>query len=125
MEVWPKNIAGARFASEQRGKKRKPADRLSEESTNALEAGVSYGKYKTQQYEGTRPKPAPVPVPKKEEPDPRLKYDLVCPVCGMAFKSMTRHRKYCSESCAEKQYRKFAKERKEAKRNGTSTNPAI
>lgn len=122
MELMSKNIARAHFASEQTGKKRKPADRLSQESSEALAAGVSYGKYKAQQWEADKRQP-PAPVPKKEEPDPRLKYDLVCKVCGKAFKSITSYRKYCSESCADKQYREYQKQRREAARNGT--NPAI
>ena len=123
MDIIGKNIARAHFASEKSGKKRKQADRLSQESSAALAAGLSYGKYKALQYEAG--KRVPAPVPKKEEPDPRLKYDLVCHACGIAFKSVTRQRKYCCETCAENQYRKFAKARKEAMRNGTSTNPTI
>lgn len=124
MELMSKNIARAHFASEQRSKKRKPADRLSQESSEALAAGVSYGKYKAQQWEAAKRQPS-APVPKKEEPDPRQKYDLVCPVCSIAFKSMTRHRKYCSERCADKRYKELAKQRKEATHNGTGTNPTI
>ena len=123
MEPMPKNIARAHFASEQTGKKSKPVDRLSQESSEALDAGLSYGKYKAKQYETAGRKPTPYTP--KEEPDPRLKYDRVCRVCGCKFKSMTNHREYCSQRCADKQYRKFAKERKDGTRNGTGTNPEI
>ena len=111
-------VSRRHFANEKTGEKGTPADRLSQESSEALAAGTSYGKYKALQYEAAKGKPTP--RPKIEAIDPRLKYSLVCHVCGTGFKSMTKLRKYCSEACANKQYREFARLRKEGARNGTT-----
>ena len=64
-------------------------DKLSQESTAALAAGMSYGKWKAMQ--------DPVTIVKKDEiPDGWL----VCQLCGQPFKPKHRGvQKYCESEC--------------------------
>ena len=120
MGVMEENMSRRYFAKENTDKKREPPDRLSQESTAALATGLSYGKYKAQQYEAAQRTPAP--APKKVETDPRLKYDLVCHICGRQYKGANKRRKYCSDTCAETAYRQLKKQREEREQNGTNDN---
>lgn len=104
------------------GKKKKPEilppqpvkeeepDRLTQEATAALAAGMSYGKYKARQHTEANRK---MPPPKQEQPDPRLKYDLTCQACGAPFKSISKMRKSCSEKCKRFMDNKRAREKKQ------------
>ena len=120
MGVMDENMSRRYFAKETTGKKREPPDRLSQDSTAAQAAGVSYGKYKAQQYEAAQRTPAP--APKKVPTDPRLKYDLVCHICGRQYKGASKLRKYCSDTCAQTAYIQQKKLREEREQNGTRDN---
>ena len=73
--------------------KQKEMDQLSKDSTAALRAGMSYGKWKALQYEaGYRP----VIQKKTEEPEA----NTVCRYCGKGFYARFKHKKvFCSEEC--------------------------
>lgn len=69
--------------------KKKQPDRLSRESSAAIAAGMSYGKWKSLQ------KPDII-VPKK----PKKLIEKTCQLCGATFyQSDNRIRKYCSPEC--------------------------
>lgn len=74
--------------------KKKEPDNLSKDSTAALRANMSYGKYKALQYEAMG---RPVIVRKEPEgPAP----NKVCKRCGKAFYWGSLHKKvFCSDEC--------------------------
>lgn len=90
------------FATERPSTGKKGMDNLSKDAIAAQRAGVSYGQYMARQRDMGRVRPPE----KKEETNPRLKHELVCAICGAKFKSVTRMRKYCSDSCKYKADRK-------------------
>lgn len=119
MEVMKKSYSRAHFATGRARKK--PMDRLSQESTEALEHGMSYGKYKALQFEAAKGKPTRAQTePLQEFYDQRLKYEITCQVCGAVVLARTNKKKYCSETCAKTAFKEMAKARKEGKRNGTN-----
>lgn len=70
-------------------------DKLSQDSCDALKAGMSYGKYMAMKGSAkvTRPTPAPTG------------YYHVCQHCGKEFYTDTRQpRKFCSDRCRELSY---------------------
>ena len=70
--------------------KKKEPDRLSRESSAALAAGMSYGKWKALQ-------PPDVIVP---PPKPKMIAEKTCKFCGKTFyQADNRKRKYCSDQC--------------------------
>lgn len=66
-------------------------DRLAEEATAALAAGMSYGKYKALQRENMLPQTVPTTTTAES--------DLVCAICGKPIS--LRKRKYCGPECAD------------------------
>lgn len=89
--------------------KEEEPDRLTQEATEALAAGMSYGKYKARQYTAAHGK---IYIPKQEKPDPLLKYELTCQVCSTCFRSKSPSRKYCSTKCKDYAYRMNKKKKK-------------
>lgn len=70
-------------------KKKKPMDKLSRDSCDALAHGMSYGKWMAI-------KPPEVIVPQK----PKALIEKTCRFCGKAFYQKTNvKRKYCSPEC--------------------------
>jgi len=110
MGIMDENISRRYFANEKDSNEE--PDRLAQEAAEALRLGMSYGKYKAKQYEKAKGKTA---QPKQEQPDPRLKYDLVCKTCGVHFKSITPLRKYCSQECKNHMELQRAKEKRQKK----------
>lgn len=107
----------------------KEMDKLSQDSCDALKAGMSYGKYMAMKGTAkvTRPTPAPTGYyhvcqhcgkefytdtrqPRKFCSDrcrelsyyvPKIKTATkVCPTCGKEFVTTKKHQKYCDEFCA-------------------------
>lgn len=77
-------------------KKKKELDQLTIDSTNAIKAGLSYGKYMA-----IKPK-TDVPVPKIKS---GVEYQHTCEFCGKDFVTYTRQaRKFCSDHCREQSY---------------------
>ena len=112
-------------------------DKLSQDSCDALKAGMSYGKYMAMKgsTKVTRPTPAPTGyyhvcqhcgkefyVPDKKPRKfcgdrcrelsyyvPKIKTaHRICPICGKEFVTTKKQQKYCGEHCA-----KFAKSQKQ------------
>lgn len=84
-------------------------DKLSRDSTAAIKAGMSYGKYMAMK------NPVKITPPKPEvEAEPKR---YVCEFCGKEFWRTKNYRyKFCSEGCKEKyQTRKEALERQSQK----------
>ena len=70
-------------------------DKLSQDSCDALKAGMSYGKYMAMK--GTANVTRPIPAP--------TGYYHVCQHCGKEFYTDTRQpRKFCSDRCRELSY---------------------
>lgn len=120
MGIMDKNLSRNYFADEKSGKKAKPDDPLAQDAAEAAARGLSYGQYKGLQYEAAMKKTPPAPAPQKEQTDPRAKYDFVCCICGQEFKAISKYRKYCGPSCAEKANRIAARKRKAEQRNASS-----
>jgi hypothetical protein len=74
--------------------RRKEPDQLSKDSTAALRANMSYGKWKALQYEAMG---RPVIAPKEPEgPEP----NTVCKFCGKRFYNPFKHYKcFCDDVC--------------------------
>ena len=71
--------------------KKKTMDQLSIDASNALKAGMSYGKYMATKKQTS----ATVPV--------QSGYKHTCPVCGNEFVTYIKNaRKYCSDDCKHK-----------------------
>lgn len=81
------------------------ADRLSMDSSAALAAGMTYGKYMAMMQGKRRPEPEPEP----------MKGETECPVCGKLFFKRTHNQKYCCERC---KYKNAQVRRKERMQNG-------
>ena len=87
---------------------RKPPDKLSIESSKAIAAGMSYGKWKALQSEG---------LIQQTEYAEDFAYDdygtdTVCPYCGNTFRlyiTRGRKQKYCSRRCEQKANYKYIK----------------
>lgn len=77
---------------------REPRDPLSRDAAIATAAGMSYGKYKGQQYELILKGEIP-PPPEIRRTMPAPEYNITCAFCGVSFKSTAKKRKYCSEYC--------------------------
>ena len=72
---------------------KKEPDQLSKDSTAALKANMSYGKWKDLQWEKQGR-----PVAKKEAEDPAA--NTICRYCGKAFFAKSKHKKvFCSDDC--------------------------
>ena len=72
---------------------KKEPDQLSKDSTAALKANMSYGKWKALQWEKEGR-----PVPQKEAEDPEA--NTICRYCGKGFVGKTRRvRVFCSDEC--------------------------
>lgn len=70
------------------GRSKKAMDQLSIDASNALKAGMSYGKYMATKKQTS----ATVPV--------QSGYKHTCPICGNEFVTNTKNaRKYCSDEC--------------------------
>lgn len=80
--------------------RRKEPDQLSKDSTAALKANMSYGKWKALQWEAMgRPAVAPK---EPEEPEP----NTVCKYCGNTFYNPYKnHKCFCDDECR-KEYQK-------------------
>ena len=87
--------------------RKKEPDQLSKDSTAALEANMSYGKWKALQWEAMG---RPVYVrPEPEQPEP----NTVCKCCGNGFYNKFKNNKvYCSEECRRMAQNKLERERK-------------
>lgn len=92
-------------------KRATPPDRLARDAMAAQAAGMSYGKYKSLQYEAQQNGQAnpfgEEPVP--EEPEEEIMLDddrreLTCQYCGKIFAAYGHEvrRKYCSDDCRSK-----------------------
>lgn len=70
--------------------RKKQMDKLAQEASQALAAGMSYGKWKAMQ--------APVKIEPK--PDPFKIKTYICAYCGAEFApDDNRYRKYCGDRC--------------------------
>ena len=85
--------------------RRKEPDQLSRDSTAALRASMSYGKWKALQWEAMgRPAYVKPESERQEQPEP----NTVCKYCGKRFYNPTkRYRCFCDEVCR----REYQKER--------------
>lgn len=92
--------------------RRKEPDQLSKDSTAALKANMSYGKWKALQWEAMG---RPVIAPKKpEEPEP----NTVCKYCGERFYNPTkRFRCFCDEMCRREYQKERVREIREQSQN--------
>lgn len=73
------------------GRKKKELSQLDIDASNAIKAGMSYGKYMAM-----KPK-TDAPAPKKKS---RVEYRHTCPICGNDFVTYNRKlKKYCSDEC--------------------------
>lgn len=82
-------------------KKREP-DKLSKEVSQAIAAGMSYGKWKAMQ--------VPVEIPQK--PPKECFTTQVCENCGCEFVQYSRRkRKYCGDRCMEQAYQRSRRAR--------------
>ena len=78
---------------------RKEPDRLSLESSAAIAAGMSYGKWKEMQK-------SPVTIEKTAQKKKPTADMLICKWCGEPFMPKTKRAQlYCRESCQEAAYR--------------------
>lgn len=91
---------------------KKPPDRLSIESSKAIAAGMTYGKWKALQSAG---------LIESTDYEEELVCDtpglvLMCKYCGEEFTCPNKKgkggRQYCTKECAQKAYYKLLKERK-------------
>lgn len=112
------------------GRKKAETDQLTTDSTNAIKAGLSYGKYIALYGHSKVKQPHQAPVGYKHNcqhcgkefyvPDRRLQKfcsdicrersyyvikngppgEQTCPLCGKIFLPKSRHNKYCSEVCS-------------------------
>ena len=82
--------------------RKKQPDKLSQEVSQALAAGMSYGKWKAMQ--------APVEIPKK--PPKECFTTQVCLNCGCEFVRYDRvKRKYCGDRCRDAYYQRSRRAR--------------
>jgi hypothetical protein len=88
--------------------RRKEPDQLSKDSTAALRAIMSYGKWKALQYEAMG---RPVIAPKEPEgPEP----NTVCRYCGKRFYNQYKHHKvFCDDVCRMAHRKMIVRERNE------------
>lgn len=83
-------------------KKKNEPDKLSRENSQALAAGMSYGKWKAMQ---------PV-VPIEPKPPKEIYFERICEHCGCTFiRHDCKQVKYCGDRCRNAAFRKKAKER--------------
>ncbi len=82
----------------------KKMDKLSQDATNAIKAGMSYGKYMAMKN------------PAKITPDV-VGYRHICHYCGKEFVTKKKGpRKYCDDKCREDYY--YLQKRREREANG-------
>ena len=82
--------------------KKKEMDKLSQEVSKALAAGMSYGKWKALQ----------TPVKIEPKPDPFKLPTCTCAYCGTEFvPTDNRYRKYCGTRCKRLANSKMAREK--------------
>ena len=71
--------------------KKKEPDKLAQDSSAAISANMSYGKYKALQYEAGK---IPI-IQKKEEPE----HNTICRYCGKGFYTTKKIKVFCSDDC--------------------------
>lgn len=73
-------------------------DKLSQDATNAIKAGMSYGQYMALK----NPVTISAPQPQKVQSEPEKKGPVMktCAICGKEFLSRDRRCKYCGPFCA-------------------------
>ena len=87
--------------------RKKEPDQLSKDSTAALRAGMSYGKWKALQWE----KAGMPAIRKQQEVDPEA--NTICRYCGKGFYAKFKHKRvFCSEECRANHSNLKARERR-------------
>lgn len=87
-------------------------DKLSQEVSMAIAAGMSYGKWKASQ-----PVVQPVAVDKMETADGKPKKTLVCPHCKKVFVPNMGNQRFCEPFCQKEDYKERQRKEKQ-KRKG-------
>ena len=94
--------------------RKKEPDQLDKDSSAAIAANMSYGKYKALQYEaGYRPEPRKKP----EGPAPNCQ----CKQCGVMFYNPYKHKRvFCSDQCHHDYYNKRSRDKRKAMQQNVS-----
>ena len=101
MSVYAKNkTPRASMGCETPSRRCKPKDNLALDAMDALEAGMSYGKWKATHPETKAANESRLGKPPKRQytETPRV-YEYICRGCGKKFTTSQKMRRYCDDRC--------------------------